>query len=241
VPRPAGFQVFAPNQNENVYTNDWQGPFYGFERVTETFALTDKPRRLKPMDIYFHTYLTTKTAGMISLDKVFAYAIAQENTPVHVADYARKVLDFQQLVVAKTPLGWRIRGAKDLRELRLPADAGWPDLSSSQSVAGFTDTAGAAYVHLSSDAAELTLTSHKADTPRLVSANARIDSFESNDQGQRWRLTSYVPLKFTLANVQGCRVNVSGQPVKPIRRVGDNSEFEIKDHVARPLETICRR
>ncbi|MBL8379237.1 MAG: bifunctional glycoside hydrolase 114/ polysaccharide deacetylase family protein, partial [Burkholderiales bacterium] len=26
------YQVFAPNQNENVYTNDWTGPFYGYER-----------------------------------------------------------------------------------------------------------------------------------------------------------------------------------------------------------------
>ena len=27
------FQVYAPMQNENVYTNNWTGPFYGFERV----------------------------------------------------------------------------------------------------------------------------------------------------------------------------------------------------------------
>jgi uncharacterized protein (TIGR01370 family) len=241
VPRPAGFQVFAPNQNENVYTNDWQGPYYGFERVTETFALTDKPRRLKPMDIYFHSYITTKAAGMASLDKVFAYALAQETTPVYVADYARKVLDFQQLAVAKTPLGWRIRGAKDLRELRLPEGAGWPDLAASQSVAGFTDAIGSAYVHLSADNAELALSPQKSDAPRLVSANARIDRFESGDQGLRWRLTAYVPLKFSLANVQGCRVSVSGRPVKPVRRVGDTSEFEIKDHVASPLEAICQR
>ena len=54
--RDKGFQVFAPNQNENVYTKDWLGPFYGFERVIETFEFTEKPRRLKPINIYFHTY-----------------------------------------------------------------------------------------------------------------------------------------------------------------------------------------
>ena len=47
------FQVFAPNQNENVYTNEWRGPFYGFERVIETFEFTETPRRLKPINIYF--------------------------------------------------------------------------------------------------------------------------------------------------------------------------------------------
>lgn len=45
--------------------------FYGFERVIETFEFTETPRRLKPINIYFHTYLTTKLAGMRSLDKVF--------------------------------------------------------------------------------------------------------------------------------------------------------------------------
>ena len=240
VPRSTGFQVFAPNQNENVYTNNWQGPFYGFERDIETFELTDTPRRLKPMDIYFHTYITTKAAGMASLDKVFAYALAQDNTPVYVADYARKVLDFQQLAVAKTPTGWRIRGAKDLRELRLPAGAGWPDVAASQSVAGFTDAAGPTYVHLSADAAELLLSPQKGDTPRLVSANGHIDSFETNAQNLRWNLTGYVPLKFTLENVQGCSVRVSGREVKPVSRIGNTSGFEINDHVARPLEAICR-
>ena len=32
IPKGGNFQVFAPNQNENVYTKDWTGPFYGFER-----------------------------------------------------------------------------------------------------------------------------------------------------------------------------------------------------------------
>ncbi|WP_201800302.1 hypothetical protein, partial [Enterobacter hormaechei] len=32
---PGAYQVFAPNQNENVYTNDWTGPFYGFDRLIE--------------------------------------------------------------------------------------------------------------------------------------------------------------------------------------------------------------
>jgi len=241
VPHPAGFQVFAPNQNENVYTNEWLGPFFGFARVTETFALTDQPRRLKPMDIYFHTYITTKAAAMNSLDKVFAYAMAQENTPVYVADYARKVLDFQNLAVARTPLGWRIRGARDLRELRLPAGLGLPDVAASQAVAGFAEASGASYVHLSADAAELALSAKPTAVPRLVSANARIASFAVVNQNLSWNLSAYVPLKFALANVQGCSVRVAGREVKPVRRVGHTSEFEIKDYVARPLEAICRR
>ena len=37
------FQVFAPIANENVYTNLWRGPFYGFRQVIETFEMTGVP------------------------------------------------------------------------------------------------------------------------------------------------------------------------------------------------------
>ena len=240
VPRKAGFQVYAPNQNEGVYTHDWRGPFYGYERVIETFEFTETPRRLKPIDIYFHTYITAKAAGMKSLDKVFGYALSQEITPVYVADYARKVLDFQGLTVAKTPTGWRVRGARHLRTLRLPSGVGWPDIASSQSVAGFTHQQDEPYVHLSADSAELILTPHEIRQPRLVSANAQIDKFEKTSQGFRWELSGHVPVKFSLAHASGCQVRVAGRPLRPLRSAGDVGEFEIKEHVAKPLEAICR-
>lgn len=56
------FQTYAPVTNENVYTNLWHGPFHGFERVIETFEMTDKPRRLKPINIYYQ-HLFRQQAG----------------------------------------------------------------------------------------------------------------------------------------------------------------------------------
>lgn len=238
--RAGGFQVFAPNQNENVYTNNWQGPFYGFERVIETFEFTEKPRRLKPINIYFHTYLTTKHAGMKSLDKVFSYALSQETTPVFVSDYARQVLDFQQLAVARTPTGWRVRGASQLRTLRIPVAMGFPNLEKSHAIAGYRAGQSESYLHLGSDAAELVLSPAESATLRLVSANARIESFEPTTGGLRWNLAGNVPLKFTLANAQACRVRVAGKDIAPTQRIANLSHYEIKAHAARPLETICR-
>lgn len=238
--RGNAYQVFAPNQNENVYTNNWQGPFYGFERVIETYEFTESPRRLKPINIYFHTYLTTKAAGLKSLDKVFAYALSQETTPVYVSDYARKVLDFQSMAVARTDTGWRVRGAKALRTLRLPAIMGAPNLALSQAVAGFANQQGDVYAHLSDDSADLVLGGVATSAVRLVSANGRVEGFEPVPGGYRWQLNAYVPLKFTLANAQACQVRVGGRLLAAKRRVDGLSFFEIQDHVARPLEAICR-
>jgi polysaccharide biosynthesis protein PelA len=240
--RAGGFQVYAPNQNENVYTNNWRGPFYGFERVIETFEFTDKPRRLKPVNIYFHTYLTTKRAGMQSLDKVFSYALAQENTPVYVSEYARKVLDFQRLAIARTATGWRVRGAVDLRTLRFPTSLGLPDMDASSGVAGYRKGPEENYLHLASDTADLVFaaTAARAPKPLLVSANARVQAFEQTAGTRRWRLQGHVPLQFTLSQVGNCRIRAAGRDLTPVRRDGDLSYYELSAHAAGPLEAICR-
>ena len=238
--RLGGYQVFAPNQNENVYTNNWQGPFYGYERVIETFEFTEKPRRLKPIDIYFHTYLTTKRAGMQSLDKVFTYALSQDITPVYAAEYARKVLDFQTLAIARTASGWRVRGATDLHTLRLPSSLGLPALQNSKGIAGYRAGTTESYVHLVGDSAELALTNLPQTLPILVSANAQITAFAATANGARWDLQGHVPLQFTLENDQPCRVRVAGRDLTPVRRDGALSYYTLPAHAARPLETICR-
>lgn len=235
------FQVFAPNQNENVYTNLWTGPFYGFERVIETYEFTDKPRRVKPINIYFHTYITTKVAGMQSLDKVFAWAMKQETTPVHVSEYTRQVLEFREIAIARTPTGWRVRGGKLERTLRAPVSLGTPDLDASRGVAGFRPAQGDnRYIHLASDDAELAFTATPAPQPRVYSANARIESANRNGNTYAWALNGYVPLQVTLANADGCRVRAGGRDLTPTRRQGELSTYQLTDHAARPLEAICR-
>ncbi len=236
-----GFQVYAPNQNENVYTNLWRGPFYGFEQVIETFQMTETPRRIKPINIYFHTYLASKRAGLKSLEKIFDYALSQETTPVFISEYARKVLDFQHMSVARTESGWRVRGASDLRTLRVPSAMGVPNLEQSKAVAGYRTGPNGTYVHLSGSQSELVLRSSEGTGPVLVSANARIASFEAKSDRILWDLTGHVPLKFTLANVGDCRISVGGKELLPVSRVNNFSHYQLKDHAARPLEAICRK
>ncbi len=212
-PRSDTLQIYAPNQNENVYTNNWTGPFYGFERVIETFEFTESPRRLKPIDIYFHTYIATKMAGIKSLEKIFNYALAQDVTPVHITDYAYKVQDFHQMAVAKSANGWRIRGAQNLRTLRIPSSIGHVQVANSQAVAGFRTMKDKdyAYVHLSGDWAEIQMGEQASNTPYLVSANAKIEKSEFQKGRSIWSLKGYVPLKFELRNAEKCQVRQTSQ------------------------------
>ncbi len=240
IERDGLFQVFAPNQNENVYTNEWHGPFYGFERVIETFEFTEQPRRLKPIDIYFHTYITTKVAGMRSLDKVFAYALAQEVTPVFASDYSRKVQDFAKVSVARTTTGWRLRGLDHIHTVRIPAAMGLPQIDASTAVGGFKHQGDATYVHLAANAAELVLATTESTAVRLVSANARLESVQKTTAGYRWNLIGHVPLAFTLAHAERCTVTAEGRLLKPRRSDDGNDHYQITSHAARPIEATCR-
>ena len=74
------FQVYAPVQNENIYTNLWTGPFWGFLNVIQTFELTENPRRLKPISIY-HFYSGQKLASLNALKRVYEWAISREGGP----------------------------------------------------------------------------------------------------------------------------------------------------------------
>ena len=94
------YQVYAPNQNENMYTNEWTGPFYGYANVIETFERTDKPIRFKPVAIYYHSYSGSKEASLKALKKVYDWALERELYNVFVSEYTAKVLLFTTLALA---------------------------------------------------------------------------------------------------------------------------------------------
>ncbi|MGN4152666.1 bifunctional glycoside hydrolase 114/ polysaccharide deacetylase family protein [Burkholderia gladioli] len=202
------YQVFAPNQNEELYTDLWHGPFYGFTRVLETFAMTDAPIRFKPMDIYYHMFSGTKLASMKALETIFKAVLAQPVTPVFSSDYARKVLDSLDMSIARDGDAWVIRDAGRLRTVRLPAGK-VPDLRGATGVAGYAPGPGGTYVHLSGSQARFAVID-AAQAPRipyLADANGSIDNFERNARGFSFDLHSLIAPQFRLANAGACRVS----------------------------------
>ena len=213
------FQVFAPNQNENVYTNDWRGPFYGYRRVIETFKLTDSPRRLKPINIYYHTYSVTKEASRRALEEVYDWALAQKPHAIFTSDYVNKVLDFNRTVVARSGDGWLVRNRGNLRQLRLPISAGYPDLTTSRGVIGFSDHNDQRYIHLApGEEAFLKMTTRAPQRPWLAAASAHIDRFEWTQSGMKLGVTALTDSYLHFGGASGCRLFSGGKPfaAKPV-------------------------
>jgi hypothetical protein len=234
--RGPALQVFAPMQNENLYTNEWTGPFYGFERVIETFELTESPLRLKPINIYYHTYSATKSASLTALNRVYDWAERQSTVPVYASDYISKVMDFHSIAIARdwrvqAPT-WRVRGDGQLRTLRIPADA-TVALGASHNVAGVAAGPAARYLHLAGADANVTLAgvapASEARPPvHVVSAAGWITDLKRGDRALSFTLNSYTRPAVTLAASHGCRVRIDGQDSPALRRDGTTSTHEPK-------------
>jgi uncharacterized protein (TIGR01370 family) len=233
------FQVFAPDENENVYTNLWSGPFYGYERVIETFDMTELPFRFKPVDIYYHPYAVTKTASLTALHKVYQWALKQPLNPVFVSDYINKVLDFNHAVVARTTDGYRIRSDGALRTVRLPAQGRAPDLLLSPGLAGLAPGPAARYLNLVDGSADIVYADHSGHPPYIESANARLTHFRRERQGLRFGLQGYQPLRLTLDNVSGCRLSAGGNTLMPVSHDGDRFNYELASHESRTFRLDC--
>ncbi len=206
------YQVFAPNQNEELYTDLWHGPFYGFSRVLETFALTDAPIRFKPMDIYYHMFSGTKLAGIKALQEVFKAVLAQPVTPVFTSSYAAKVLDSLDMSIVRDGNTWVVRDAGQLRTVRLPAGQA-PDMRTAVGVAGWLPGPGGTYVHLGASEARFSVidAARAPRVPYLAEANGQLSNFRRGPNGFSFDLHSLIAPQFRLANAGACRV--TRQPV----------------------------
>ena len=113
-----GYEIFEPIGDENLYTGWWREPFWGYEKVIETFKLTEKPRRLKPIHINYHYYLATKKASLKSLKKVYEYAISMKYEPIFVNEYINRALNFYNIAIVNEKDGFKISGMRDLKSFR---------------------------------------------------------------------------------------------------------------------------
>ncbi|MES1941968.1 hypothetical protein T5B8_17096 [Salinisphaera sp. T5B8] len=239
--RPIGdrLQVYAPVINENIYTNDMTGPYWGFRRVIETYKLTDEPRRLKPIDIYYHFYSAGQPASLNALQDVYAYALSQRTLPIFASQYSEIATNWYDMGIARRlDGGWQITGATQMRTLRLPETLGWPDIADSNGVVGVSDLRQGRYVALSGEPrVTLRLDDSAPSHPYVRRSNGRITQWRNTGGGVSLEMASeYVPLEIELAGVGGCRVSADGAS----RRGGGNTvTLRYKASTSGPVRIDC--
>ncbi len=171
-------QIYAANSNENTYTNNWHGPFYGQLLLTETVKNTELPRRLKPINLYYHMYSGEKPGSLLAIKSFVAQERTAKVIPVKASEYAAIADDFFVTEIQQVDAtSWAIAHRGALQTLRID-DAGSIDLDDAKStgVLGATRHAGALYVALdpAADAALLTIRQHNPADGNVDAGTARL-------------------------------------------------------------------
>ena len=235
-------QVYAPIASEHVYTNGWQGPFYGFNRVIETMRLTDSPRRLKPMHIRYHFYSGSKTGSINALKSVYEWSLNQEHRAIWVSEYGKKVNDFHRVTLSgRAEGGWVIKGMGTLRTLRLPTSSPWPDLERSEGVVGFRDTHQGRYLHLLPKEGQVLLhtTPEPPLSPYLLHSNGKVEEWQKTAEGIHFRLHAHTPLEVVIASPERkCAISWAGHTLEG-QRHGQGWKFVFPLGDPGPATLVC--
>jgi polysaccharide biosynthesis protein PelA len=143
-------QIYASASNENTYTALWEDRFFGFQYLTQTLQNTESPRRLKPINIYYHLYSGQKSASLNALIKNLKFAQQEEIAPVATSSYSKIAEGFYSTqFIALGEKMWLIKNRGALQTIRFDeADKLAVDMNQSQGVIGQRHHQGSLYVSL---------------------------------------------------------------------------------------------
>jgi len=177
-------QVFSAMQNEFVYTRNWKGPFFGgFRQVTETFEKTETPRRLKPVNLYYHFYSAATPGALKSLADACDWVMAHPLHSLTAVEFAKIARDAWGTRIYRTGINrYALCNAGHARTFRLPAGGLLPDLHASRGVTGFVVEGESLFLHTSGQpVTDLVLAPAPEPRPGLESSTAEI-SFQRIDK-----------------------------------------------------------
>jgi hypothetical protein len=132
-----------------MYANGFNCPFYGgFADAIDTFERTESPRRLKPVNAYYHFYSATYLSSLRALEKIHRWALGQKLHSVTALEFVKLTKDSRETKISTlAPNRWLVENAGMQRTFRLPKSAGQPDLTKCKGVTGWSVHEGQYYIH----------------------------------------------------------------------------------------------
>jgi hypothetical protein len=112
-------QIYAANANDYIYNSDGNGREHGFLNLDATIAATENPRRLKPINIYYHMYAGERPAQLAAVRHHLDAARQAAVIPIAASHYAA-IADgfFSTEITALGDASWLIQQRGALQTLR---------------------------------------------------------------------------------------------------------------------------
>ncbi len=226
-----------------VYQEPWGFPYYGFRKVIETFEMTGTPRRLKPIDVYYHYYLVSKPAGKKALDQVYDWVERSGSFPIFPSAWVKRAQAFQKAMIARTWDGrFLASGLGSIHTLRLPVALGWPAPDRSAGIAGVRDLPEGRYVHTDGRSlVTLALGQAPPTRPYLMDSDAVIEEWAIRPDGFEIKIEADRPIALSLGGprARACRWVQGSRTVAP-KVVGQVAVFRLNASQSGHARLICR-
>ncbi|EKD41359.1 MAG: hypothetical protein ACD_73C00750G0002, partial [uncultured bacterium] len=177
-------QIYTAASNENVFTNLWQGPYYGFKDVIQTYENTERPLRVKPLNIYYHFYSAEKMAALTVLKEVYDYARKTDIVPLFTSQYVQMAEDFYDVKIDKKAEGvFVVSENGTVKTIRFDNEKRVVDVIHSKGVLGFKTMNDSLYVYLSEGSEHEVVLSATASAHVFVNhASFMIENFKANNK-----------------------------------------------------------
>ncbi len=202
------WQIYTGQQNENVYTNDWLGPFWGFRNVIETYKMTNKPYRVKPINIYYHFYAASKLASFSALKEIYEWAVKQKTSKLYASQYIKKGQGFYRTALGKIKNGFEIRNQGHLKTLRFDKKINI-DIQKSKGIAGHNFDNNTSYITLDSTGKYELILNKNNRSPYLIDSNGWVDKVQNTENKYSFELKSNVALEANFHLAKGCKYQIT--------------------------------
>ncbi len=201
-------QIYTGQANENILTNLWSGPYFGFRNIVETMERTGTPRRIMPIDIYYHFYSGEKFASLKALEDVYEWVLSQDTARVFASAYIKMVNGSLAGKLEKiSPDNFVFRDYADCLSVRLAGMDRIPDLAQCKNVLGYDIQPEGIFVHLRPGTvrAELVLTTDKGVNngfAYLKNGSGWVRNFARTANGIRFDFDCFSKGRFELGGLE---------------------------------------
>ena len=176
-------QYYSSNSNENTYTNLWKSAYFGFYLASETFDNTESPRRLRPINIYYHFYSGERVNALKALKQVYNKALNQDIFPIYTSRYPRILKGYYDVKITKTNTGFKIQNHGQLRTIRFDDELRHVDMIKSKNILGYIHFQGNLYIHLKDENdAHISLSSKSPDQVYLKKSSFDVFDFKNQNK-----------------------------------------------------------
>jgi hypothetical protein len=166
-------QIYAADANDYIFITDGNGREHGFLNLEATINATESPRRLKPINVYYHMFAGERTVQVAAVRHHLDAARQGLLTPIAASHYAA-IADgfFSTEIVALGETRWRIQHRGALQTVRFDDAADFAvDFSRSVGVLGQRKKGSSLYVALD-EAQDEVIVALRADTSETAEREA---------------------------------------------------------------------